>query len=102
MVTGTSQDQALSWNDAGQLAQDAVTPSGGTAQDSSYIYDADGTLLLTADPGTTTLYLPDEELALNTSTGTVTGTRYYSLGSDQVATLTAGSGVSVLACGGGT
>ena len=93
-VTGASQDQALSWNDAGNLTQDAVTPSGGTAEDSSYIYDADGTLLLTADPGTTTLYLPDEELALTTSTGTVTGTRYYSLGSNQVATLTAGSGVS--------
>ena len=31
-------------------------------QDTSYIYDADGNLLITADPGTTTLYLPDEEL----------------------------------------
>jgi YD repeat-containing protein len=83
-VTGASQDQALSWNDAGELTQDAVTPSGGTAQDSSYIYDADGTLLLAAGPGTTTLYLPDEELALSTSTGTVTGTRYYALGGNQV------------------
>ena len=95
-VTGTSQDQALSWNDNGQLTQDAITPSGGTAQDTSYVYDADGTLLLTADPGTTTLYLPDEELALSTSTGTVTGTRYYTLGGTTVATLTGASSVAYL------
>jgi RHS repeat-associated protein len=95
-VTGTSQDQALTWNDAGQLTQDAVTPSGGSAQDSNYIYDADGTLLLTADPGTTTLYLPDEELALDTSTGTVTGTRYYTLANTSVATLTGASSVAYM------
>jgi RHS repeat-associated protein len=94
-VNATSQDQALTWNDAGQLTQDTITPAGGPAQDTSYIYEADGTtLLLAADPGSTTLYLPDEELSLNTSTGVVTGTRYYSLGSTTVATLTAGSGLS--------
>jgi RHS repeat-associated protein len=90
-VTDASQDQALTWNDAGQLTQDAVTHASGSAQDSSYIYDAGGTLLLEADPGTTTLYLPDEELSLNTTTSAVTGTRYYNLGSQTVATLTTGS-----------
>ena len=40
----------------------------------SYADDADGTLLLTADPGTTTLYLPDEELALSTSTAPLPAT----------------------------
>ncbi len=98
-VTGGGQSQALSWNDAGQLSQDAVTPAGGgTAQNTTYTYDADGNQLITADPGTTTLYLPDEQLSLNTATGTVTGTRFYALGGTPVATLTSGStGVSYLA-----
>jgi RHS repeat-associated protein len=95
-VTGTSQDQALTWNDAGWLTQDAVTPAGGSAQDTGYIYDADGDLLLTADPGTTTLYLSDEELSENTSTGTVTGTRYYTLDGASVATLTGASSVAYI------
>jgi RHS repeat-associated protein len=95
-VTGASQNQALTWNDNGELTQDAVTSSGGTAQDTNYIYDADGTLLLTADPGTTTLYLPDEELALSTGTGTVTGTRYYTLNGTTIATLTGASSVAYL------
>jgi len=96
-VTGSTQNQALTWNDAGQLTQDAVTPAGATtASDTSYIYNADGTLLITADPGTTTLYLPDEELSLSASTGTVTGTRYYTLGKTTVAAVTAGSGLAYL------
>jgi RHS repeat-associated protein len=78
-TTNPSQSQALTWNDAGELTQDAVTPAGGAAQDTSYIYDASGTLLVTTDPGTTTLYLGDEELSLNTSTGVITGTRFYTL-----------------------
>jgi RHS repeat-associated protein len=94
-VTGTTADQALTWNDAGQLTQTAVTPAGGSAQDTDYIYDADGALLLTTDPSSTTLYLDDEELTL--SGGTVTGTRYYALGSTTVATLTGASSVSYLA-----
>jgi RHS repeat-associated protein len=94
-VTGGPQSQALTWDDAGRLTQDAVTPSGSTARNTSYIYDADGTLLLAADPGTTTLYLPDEELSL--SSGTVTGTRYYSLGSTTVAARTGGTTLAYLA-----
>jgi RHS repeat-associated protein len=96
-ITGPSQSQALNWDDAGRLTQDTVTPSGGTARTASYIYDADGSLLLAADPGTTTLYLPDEELSLNTSTGTVTGTRYYALNSVTIAARTGASNVAYLA-----
>ena len=96
-VSGSSQSQALTWNDAGQLAQDTITPKGGTGSSTSYVYDGDGTLLLTADPGTTTLYLADEELSLNTATGAVTGTRYYSLGDTTVATRTGASSVAYLA-----
>ena len=66
--------QSLTWDDTGQLT--AVTTSSGG---SSYIYDADGTLLLQKDPGTTTLYLPGEQLALNTANGQITGTRFYAL-----------------------
>jgi hypothetical protein len=49
------------------------------AATSSFEYDADGNVLVEKDPGTTTLYLPGEQLALNTSTQAVTGTRYYTL-----------------------
>jgi RHS repeat-associated protein len=96
-VTSTAQSESLTWNDSGQLSQTAITPAGGSARSSSYIYDANGTLLLTADPGTTTLILPDEELSLNTSTGTVTGTRYYSVNGITVATRTGASSVAYLA-----
>jgi RHS repeat-associated protein len=95
-VTGQSQNQALTWGDAGQLSQDAVTPAGGSAQDTSYIYDADGRLLLTTDPGTTTLSLGDEQLSLNTSTSTVTGTRYYTLNGVTVAARTGASSLAYL------
>jgi len=94
-VSGGTGDQALTWNDAGHLSQDAVTPAGATtAQDTSYIYDADGNLLLTADPASTTLYLGDEELTL--SGGTVTGIRYYSIGNMTVATRTGASSLAYL------
>jgi len=96
-ITATAQNEALTWSDAGQLTQAAITPSGGSAKNTNYIYDADGTLLLAADPGTTTLYLPDEELSLNTGTGTVTGTRYYTVGGATVAARTGASSVAYLA-----
>ncbi|QMU67796.1 RHS repeat domain-containing protein [Streptacidiphilus sp. P02-A3a] len=78
-TTPSTGSQTLNWNDAGQLS--SIT--GGTAGNSSFVYDADGSVLLEKDPGTTTLYLPSEQLALNTGTGsaagTVVGTRYYTL-----------------------
>jgi RHS repeat-associated protein len=96
-VTG-SQNQSLTWNDSGQLSQNAVTPAGAaTAQNTTYIYDADGNLLLTSDLGTTSLYLGDQELSLSTTTGTVTGTRYYSLGDVTIATRTGAGSIAYLA-----
>jgi RHS repeat-associated protein len=68
-------NQTIAYNDAGDL----TSITGSTGGDSSFTYDADGTLLLQRDPGTTTLYLGDQQFALNTTTGAVTGTRYYSL-----------------------
>jgi RHS repeat-associated protein len=70
-ATGT---QSLNWDDTGALA--SVTGTTGT---STFVYDADGALLLQKDPGTTTLYLPGEQLTLNTATQTVNGVRYIQL-----------------------
>lgn len=96
-LTSTAQDEALTWNDQGQLAQVAITPSGGSAKDTSYIYDASSTVLLTADPTAKTLYLGDEELTENTGTSVVTGTRYYTLGGTTVAARTGASTLAYLA-----
>ncbi|MEV7523732.1 RHS repeat-associated core domain-containing protein [Streptomyces sp. NPDC091371] len=69
-AAGTTQ--TLTWTPEGRLA--TATTAVGT---STYLYDADGNRLLRKDPGKTTLYLGSNELTLNTTTNTVTGTRYY-------------------------
>ncbi|WP_327262960.1 hypothetical protein OG444_16845 [Streptomyces sp. NBC_01232] len=69
-AAGTTQ--TLTWTPEGKLA--SATTGAGT---STYAYDAAGTRLLRKDPGKTTLYLGSTELTLNTTTNTVTGTRYY-------------------------
>ncbi|MET8360872.1 RHS repeat-associated core domain-containing protein [Micromonospora sp. NPDC005171] len=66
--------QSLDWNELGQLA--VVTS---TAGQSSFIYDADGNILLQKDPGKVVLYLPGQQLALDTATQAVTGNRYFNL-----------------------
>jgi RHS repeat-associated protein len=98
-----SQDQTFTWNDQGQLAQDSVAPvsgtgAGGTAASTTYTYtyNAEGTLLLRADPASTTLLLGDEEIVLNASSNTITATRYYSLGGTTIASQTAGSDLQYL------
>ncbi|BCB79618.1 hypothetical protein Pflav_060280 [Phytohabitans flavus] len=68
-------NQTLTWNDAGQL----TAINGSTAGNSTFLYDTDGNLLLQKDPGTTTLYLPGQQLTLNTTTQAITGVRYYNL-----------------------
>jgi len=81
-------NQTLSWNDAGQLAS-ITTPVAGT---STFKYDADGNLLIQADPGATTLYLPGEQITLTTATSTLSGVRYYPLiGGGQAVRTGAGS-----------
>ncbi len=78
--------QALSWNAAGRLTQ----VSGGTGGTTTYIYAPDGSLLLQANPGSSTLYLDGEQLTATTSGGTttVTGARIIPLpsGGDVVRT----------------
>jgi RHS repeat-associated protein len=66
--------QNLTWTTTGQLATDQ---SGTTT--SRYVYDADGNPLLRQDGTTTTLFLPTEQLVLNASTQTVSGTRFITL-----------------------
>ncbi|MEU1586619.1 RHS repeat-associated core domain-containing protein [Micromonospora sp. NPDC005710] len=68
-------NQTLTWDDAGKLT--GVT--GGTSGTNNFIYDADGNLLLQKEPGKNTLYLPGQQLTLDTSTSVVTGSRYYAL-----------------------
>ena len=94
-TTPTTGTQTLTWSDAGQLTD--IT--GGTYGDSHFVYNADDSLLLEKDPGLTTLYLPGEQLALNTNTGSITGTRYYTLpgGGTAVRTGTTGGGTSTYA-----
>ena len=72
--TPTTGDQTLHWNAAGQLT--TVTAATSTV---SYIYDADGNVLLKTDPTTKTLYLPGEQITLDTSANTATGARYLPL-----------------------
>ncbi|CAM5696744.1 GIY-YIG domain-containing protein OS=Streptomyces canus OX=58343 GN=AQI96_40750 PE=4 SV=1 [Streptomyces canus] len=68
-------DQTLAWNNAEQLTSISNSTTGTAA---SYIYNADGSLLLQIDPTTTTLYLGSEQITLNDAAGTATGVRYYS------------------------
>jgi RHS repeat-associated protein len=100
-VTTGSQTETLSWDDPGRLSSITTTPASGTASTTSYLYDADGTLLLEEDPGQTTLYLSDEQIVLNTGSGTqsgaLSGTRYYTLAGATVASRTSSGTIDYLA-----
>jgi RHS repeat-associated protein len=95
-VSSPASAQALNWNDAGQLASDTTT--GASAGTTSYVYDATGRLLLQSDPGSVTLYLPDEQIVENTTTNppSVSATRYYSIGGVTVAARTSAGDVQYL------
>jgi RHS repeat-associated protein len=73
--TAGNGNQTLTWDDGGRLTE----ISGSTGGNTSFLYDADGGLLLQKDPGKTTLYLPGQQIVLDTVTGTQSGTRYYAL-----------------------
>ncbi|MEV6163937.1 polymorphic toxin-type HINT domain-containing protein [Streptomyces sp. NPDC052052] len=79
VLNGDTQD--LEWDKQGELTK--VTNADGTTTD--YVYDAAGSRLLSKTASETTFYLPGMELHLNKSTGTVTGSRYYSLAGQTVA-----------------
>ncbi|MER5988365.1 RHS repeat-associated core domain-containing protein [Streptomyces sp. NPDC001787] len=90
---GTQAPQTLTWNTEGELAT-TTEPAAGTkpALGTTYLYDADGELLIrraTGD-GDTVLYLGATEVRLTTkgTTKTVTGTRYYSAAGQNIAVRT--------------
>jgi RHS repeat-associated protein len=89
-AAGTTSD--LNWNDAGQLT--SITQAGSTT--AGYVYDAEGTLLLQSDPGagTSTLYLPDEQIT--DTNGTLSAVRYYSIGGVTVAVRTSSGSIYYL------
>ncbi|GGU90267.1 hypothetical protein GCM10010182_00950 [Actinomadura cremea] len=93
MTTRTvgSTTQTLEWDPEGNLAK--ITEG---ANDTSFIYTADGDRLLRKDPTGTTLYLPGMELRLHNGAATAQGTRYYTLG-DQTIAMRTGSDVQFLA-----
>lgn len=67
------------------MAKSSTYSEVGVSVDTTYVYDADGNRLLRKEPGATTLYLGSTELRLDTSTGQVDGTRYYTHGGGIVA-----------------
>ncbi|WP_078652672.1 RHS repeat-associated core domain-containing protein [Streptomyces sp. NRRL F-525] len=77
----------LIWNELGQLVQ----TTGASA--TSYVYDADGNLLLRKGSAATVLYLGGQEIRKAGST--LTGTRYYADGASTVAVRTSGTGGTV-------
>ncbi|WP_333733735.1 hypothetical protein [Streptomyces sp. IBSBF 3010] len=91
---GTQATQTLTWNSEGKLASTTEpATSGKPALNTSYLYDADGGLLIrraTGD-GDTVLYLGATEVRLTTkgATKTITGTRYYSIAGQNIAVRTA-------------
>lgn len=91
-ITDTSGTETLTWSEENRLSSATLTGSNGST---SYVYDANGNQLLRRDPTSTTLYLGDTQLVLGSS-GTVTGTRYYTLGGTTVAARTSDGKVSYL------
>lgn len=75
--------QSLDWDDEGHLAK--VTNADGTSV--SYLYDADGSRLLSQDSTGTTLFLGDTEVRFAKSGGTK-ATRYYSWAGQTIAART--------------
>ncbi|KAB1105088.1 RHS repeat protein [Micromonospora aurantiaca] len=88
---GKSGQQTLSWDAEGHLA--SVTDSTGT---SSYIYDTGGNRLIATDPTGSTLFLGDQEIRKNGTTGQVSATRYYTFNGEVIAQRTT-TGITWLA-----
>ncbi|UQU67566.1 hypothetical protein COUCH_15390 [Couchioplanes caeruleus] len=95
---GVNAAQTLSWDVEGKL-QSVSEPATGTAAatTTSYLYDADGGLLLrraTGGSGETVLYLGATEVHYTSATKKLSGSRYYSVGSQTVAVRTATLGTA--------
>jgi RHS repeat-associated protein len=73
----TQGDQQFTWGGAGRDPSELTSVTEGS-NTTSYIYDANGDLLLQTDNDVTTLYLPDEQIV--STSGVLSGTRYYAAG----------------------
>jgi RHS repeat-associated protein len=69
----STSGETLTWNQDGKLATDSKAASA-----TSFVYDADGNQVLRNDPGSSTLYLPGEQITYTSATATTSGMRYYS------------------------
>ncbi|MEU5633882.1 RHS repeat-associated core domain-containing protein [Streptomyces rishiriensis] len=73
----------LTYDDEGDLSELSST---GTSGDTTYLYDADGTLLLRRSPDARTLYTGDEEITVKKGAASADGVRYISIAGETVAT----------------
>ncbi|MFE0462325.1 RHS repeat-associated core domain-containing protein [Kitasatospora sp. NPDC058965] len=77
-TTGVSPvSQTFSYDEEGRTKAVTTTVGVGTPQNTSYLYGADGSLLLQRGPGSTVLYLFGGAEQLTRTGTTVTGLRYY-------------------------
>ncbi|MFJ8853221.1 RHS repeat-associated core domain-containing protein [Streptomyces sp. NPDC102437] len=96
---GTQANQTLDWNSEGELASTTEPAAGAKpALGTTYLYDADGELLIrraTGD-GDTVLYLGATEVRLTTkgATKTVSSSRYYSAAGQTIGVRTATAGTA--------
>ncbi|MGH4029285.1 RHS repeat-associated core domain-containing protein [Actinomycetota bacterium Odt1-20B] len=92
---GPKSQQTLAWNSEGKLAKTLEDTA-----ETSYLYDADGELLIrrAKGDGETVLYLGATEVHLTAkgSTKTLSGSRYYTAGGQTIAVRTSASGTSKL------
>jgi RHS repeat-associated protein len=70
-------NQTLGWDDQGDLT--GVTATSGGASVAGYVYGPDGSLFSQTEGTKTTLYLPGEQLTIDSATSATSGARYYSL-----------------------
>jgi len=95
---GVAATQTLAWDSEGRLKTVSEPAAGATpARSTSYLYDADGELLIrrpTSGDGVTVLYLGNTEVTMTQAgaTTTLTGTRYYDYLGSRVAVRTGTKG----------
>ncbi|MEV6209538.1 polymorphic toxin-type HINT domain-containing protein [Kitasatospora sp. NPDC051914] len=75
-ITDNGGTSTLTWNEENRLA--SLNRTAG-AVSRTYLYDADGALLIRRDGTKTTFVLGDDELVYDSSNSTTTGTRYYQM-----------------------
>jgi len=78
--TRSGDTQKLTWDAEGHLATASQPREGGTDQVTEYLYDADGSRLISRTPTETTLYLGLTEITLAKDSKTPKATRYTDLG----------------------